>query len=335
MMIIKQKDKSLPLSSEITAESIYLNRRQLIAAATAGGLAGNLIVPAQAGLAYPMATERPDAPVLIRRKILARQTAMVNPIKDSLTPFDAVTHYNNFYEFGTAKEDPSRLAGSIKISPWKVSVSGLCDKPGQYLLEDILAPVTLEDRIYRFRCVEAWSMVVPWLGFPLAALIKRLQPKSNAKFIEFTTLKDSKQFPNQSSNDLDWPYIEGLRMDEAMHPLTILAVGLYGRSLPDQNGAPLRLIVPWKYGFKSIKSIVGIRFTDKAPVTTWLGMAPQEYGFFANVNPKVDHPRWSQARERRLPSTLFNPNWHETLMFNGYADQVAALYKGLDLRKFY
>lgn len=178
-------------------------------------------------------------------------------------------------------------------------------------------------------------MVVPWLGFPLASLIKRFQPKSNARFIQFTTLKDPKQLPNQNSNDLDWPYIEGLRMDEAMHPLTIMAVGLYGRSLPDQNGAPFRLIVPWKYGFKSIKSIVRITFTDRAPVTTWLGLAPQEYGFFANVNPQVDHPRWSQARERRLPNSLLNPNWKETLMFNGYANDVAALYRGMDLKKFY
>lgn len=334
-MIIKQQDKSAPLSSEITAETAYLNRRQFIQTAVAGSAALSLGQVSAAAAAYQPATERPDAPAFLRRKIMSRQVALSNPVKDALTPYDAVTHYNNFYEFGTDKGDPSRLAGSIKINPWQVTVDGLCDKPGHYYLEDILAPVTLEDRIYRFRCVEAWSMVVPWLGFPLASLIKRMQPKNNARFIEFTTLKDSKQFPNQNSGDLDWPYVEGLRMDEAMHPLTILAVGLYGRSLPDQDGAPLRLIVPWKYGFKSIKSIVGIRFTDKAPVTTWLGMAPQEYGFFANVNPQVDHPRWSQARERRLPSTLLNPNWHETLMFNGYADQVAGLYKAMDLRRFY
>lgn len=335
-MIIKKQNNSDPLSSEITSESAYLNRRQLIHTAAIGGIA-TLINPSAtfAASAYQPIAERADAPLFLRKKITERKIVTVNPVSDPLTPYEAATTYNNFYEFGTGKSDPAENAGTIKVHPWQVQVDGLCDKPGSYYLEDLLKPVTLEDRLYRFRCVEAWSMVVPWLGFPLASLIKRFQPKSNARFIQFTTLKDPKQLPNQNSNDLDWPYIEGLRMDEAMHPLTIMAVGLYGRSLPDQNGAPFRLIVPWKYGFKSIKSIVRITFTDRAPVTTWLGLEPQEYGFFANVNPQVDHPRWSQARERRLPNSLLNPNWKETLMFNGYANDVAALYRGMDLKKFY
>lgn len=334
-MIIKKQDKSEPAGSEITSESAYLNRRQLIQTAAIGSLATLIHSPALAASAYQPIAERSDAPLFLRKKITERKILLANPVNDSITPYDAATTYNNFYEFGTGKSDPSSNAGSIKVHPWRVQVDGLCEKPGSYYLEDLLKPVTLEDRIYRFRCVEAWSMVVPWLGFPLATLIKRLQPKSNARFIQFTTLKDPQQFPNQNSNDLDWPYIEGLRMDEAMHPLTLMAVGLYGRSLPDQNGAPFRLIVPWKYGFKSIKSIVRISFTERAPVTTWLGLAPQEYGFFANVNPQVDHPRWSQARERRLPNSLLNPNWKETLMFNGYANEVASLYKNMDLKKFY
>jgi sulfoxide reductase catalytic subunit YedY len=334
-MIIKKHNLYEPASSEITSESAYLNRRQLIQSAAIGSIATLINTPTFAASAYQPIAERSDAPLFMRKKITERKIITANPVSDSITPYNAATTYNNFYEFGTGKSDPSERAGSIKVSPWRVEVDGLCEKTGSYYLEDLLKPVTLEDRIYRFRCVEAWSMVVPWLGFPLASLIQRLQPKSNARFVQFTTLKDPKQFPNQNSNDLDWPYIEGLRLDEAMHPLTILAVGMYGRSLPDQNGAPLRLIVPWKYGFKSIKSIVRITFTERAPVTTWLGLAPQEYGFFANVNPQVDHPRWSQARERRLPNSLLNPNWKETLMFNGYANEVSSLYKSMDLKKFY
>ncbi len=334
-MIIKTQKPHEPRSSEITSETSYFNRRHFFKMAAVGAAASAYGLPAHAAAVFTPATERPDAPAYLKKKIATRTIATLNPTKEILTPYDAATTYNNFYEFGTGKSDPSTNAGTIKVNPWQLKVDGLCDKGGTFNLEDILSPYTLEDRIYRFRCVEAWSMVVPWLGFPLASLIKRFQPKSSARFIQFTTLLDPKQLPNQKSYDLDWPYIEGLRMDEAMHPLTLMTVGLYGRSLPDQNGAPLRLIVPWKYGFKSIKSIVRITFTDKAPITTWLGLAPNEYGFYANVNPQVDHPRWSQARERRLPNSLLNPNWKETLPFNGYSSEVAALYKGMDLKKFY
>jgi sulfoxide reductase catalytic subunit YedY len=335
-MLIQQKQKSEPASSEITSETAYLNRRQLMTFAAAGSVAS--LYPfgtAHAVGTYQPVKERSDAPLYLRKKITTRKVAVTNPTQNIITPYDAVTTYNNFYEFGTGKSDPSDNAGTIKVDPWRIQVDGLCNKPGSFNLEDILAPYTLEDRIYRFRCVEAWSMVVPWLGFPLAQLIKRSEPKNSARFVQFTTLLDPKQLPNQKSRDLNWPYVEALRMDEALHPLAFMAVGLYGRSLPDQNGAPFRLIVPWKYGFKSIKSIVRISFTDKAPVTTWLGLAPQEYGFYANVNPAVDHPRWSQARERQLPNSLFNPNWKKTLPFNGYASEVASLYKGMDLKRFY
>ncbi len=229
------------------------------------------------------------------------------------------------------KSDPARNAKKFRTKPWTVKVDGLANKPGDYQLEDLAAPHALEERVYRLRCVEAWSMVVPWVGFPLRDVIKRAEPQSGAKFVEFTTLLDATQMPGQRSPVLDWPYVEGLRLDEAMHPLTILAVGLYGKALPNQNGAPLRLVVPWKYGFKSIKSIVRIRFTAKQPVSSWQASAPQEYGFYSNVNPDVDHPRWSQARERRIGDFLKR----KTLMFNGYADQVAGLYAGMDLKKLY
>lgn len=340
-MLIRHHNPVAPTSSEITSESTWLNRRQLLKGI--GGVGAGLALPsglilpasAQAASIYQPIAERPDAPTWLKQKIAKRQIATANPTGEALTPYEAVSTYNNFYEFGTDKTDPAQNAGTIKVEPWSVVVDGLCDAGGKFHLEDLIKPDQLEDRVYRFRCVEAWSMVVPWLGIPLASIIKRAKPRNNARFIKFTTLLDPKQLPNQQSAALDWPYVEGLRMDEALHPLTLLAVGVYGRSLPDQNGAPLRLIVPWKYGFKSIKSIVRISFTDKAPITTWLGMAPQEYGFYANVNPSVDHPRWSQARERRLPMSLFQPNWKETLPFNGYASDVASLYKGMDLRKFY
>lgn len=322
--------------SDITPESTWLNRRQLMQGGAA--LGAGLILPAglaHAAAAYQPIAQRPDAPAYLKAKIAARKIASSNPTGEALTPYESATTYNNFYEFGTSKTDPAEHAGTLKLDPWRVKVDGLCDAGGNFTLEDILKPHTLEDRIYRFRCVEAWSMVVPWLGFPLADLIKRFKPSARARFIQFTTLEDPKQLPAQQYASLDWPYVEALRLDEALHPLTLMAVGLYGRALPDQNGAPLRLIVPWKYGFKSIKSIVRITFTDKAPITTWLGLAPNEYGFYANVNPAVDHPRWTQARERRLPISLFSPNWKDTLPFNGYANDVAALYKGLDLKKFY
>jgi len=342
-MLILKRDDSAPLSSEITPESHYLNRRNFIKSAgltSAGIVAGTsgLILPQSANalaLPYAPVADRADAPSFLKNKITSRKLATANPTGEPLTPYKDVTTYNNFYEFGTDKSDPSKNAGTIKVSPWSVKVDGLCDKPGTYSLEDILAPHTLEDRIYRFRCVEAWSMVVPWLGFPLADLIRRFQPKSNAKFIEFHTLLDPKQLPAQNGSALPWPYVEGLRMDEAINPLTLMAVGLYGRSLPDQDGAPLRLIVPWKYGFKSIKSIVRITFTDRPSLTTWQRLAPNEYGFFANVNPTVDHPRWTQATERRLPSSLFNQNRRKTLMFNGYGNEVAGMYKNMDLKRLF
>ena len=248
------------------------------------------------------------------------------------TSWDDITTYNNFYEFGTGKDDPYRNAQDFVTKPWTVKVSGECDKPGDYNFEDIIAPHALEDRVYRHRCVEAWSMVVPWVGFPLADLIKRFNPNAKAKYVRFKTLKDSKQMPGQRRPVLDWPYVEGLTMAEAMNPLTLMAVGVYGKSLPNQNGAPLRLVTPWKYGFKGIKSIVEIEFTKRQPRTSWEIANPREYGFYANVNPEVDHPRWSQARERPIGGGLFAGK-KETLMFNGYAEQVAQLYTGLDLRK--
>ncbi len=326
----------LILPSEITPESVYLNRRQLLRGGVALG-AGLVLPPAgaAAALPYQAVAERPDAPGWLQQKIRQRRLALNNPTGEPLTPYASVSGYNNFYEFGTGKADPAAEAHRLRPEPWTLTVDGLCDGGGRYALEDFLRPHALQDRIYRFRCVEAWSMVVPWLGVPLAELIRRFRPRAEARFVQFTTLHDPAQMPEQRSNSLDWPYVEALRLDEALHPLTLLAVGVYGRSLPAQNGAPLRLVVPWKYGFKSIKSIVRISFVARAPVTTWLGMAPQEYGFYANVNPAVDHPRWSQARERRLPNSLFDPNWKDTLPFNGYARDVAALYRGMDLKRFY
>ena len=246
--------------------------------------------------------------------------------------FEEITTYNNFYEFGTDKGDPARLGGKFRPKPWSVTIAGEAEVKGTFTLEDILKPHPLEERIYRLRCVEAWSMVIPWVGIPLGDLLKRFRPTSRAKYVAFKTVMRPEEMPGQRFPVLDWPYVEGLRMDEAMHPLTILAVGLYGETLPNQNGAPLRLVVPWKYGFKSIKSIVEIRFTERQPPTSWNLSAPHEYGFYANVNPAVDHPRWSQAKERKIGAGLFNPRV-PTLPFNGYAEQVAGLYRGMDLRK--
>lgn len=334
-MLIRQRSASDPLSSEVASETVYQQRRELLKAAGLFGTAAFLSAPtAAAPFPYVPAAERAPIPRFLRSAILARKSA-TNTTVEALTPYDVVSTYNNFYEFGLDKGDPAANAGTLRPEPWSVRIEGECRKPGMYTLEDILKPHTLEDRIYRFRCVEAWSMVVPWLGFSLADLIRRFEPTSKAKFVEFTTLHDPEQMPGQRTRNLRWPYVEGLRMDEALHPLALMAVGVYGRSLPPQNGAPLRLIVPWKYGFKSIKSIVRIRFVEKAPRTTWSAMAPDEYGFFANVNPAVDHPRWTQSRERRLPATLFNPNWRTTLPFNGYAREVASLYKGLDLTRYF
>jgi methionine sulfoxide reductase catalytic subunit len=309
-------------SSEITDKKVYLRRREFIQSAAA------LTVAAASGA---VGGSRAEAQAWPRVKI----TTPVQPSGwgkgEKLNPYEDITTFNNFYEFGTGKEDPAANAHTLKTKPWTIKVDGLVAKPADYQLEDLIKPHALEDRIYRMRCVERWSMVIPWVGFPLAALLKRIEPKSNAKFVEFTTLMDLQQMPGQRRNVLEWPYIEGLRLDEAMHPLTILAVGLYGEYLPNQNGAPIRLVVPWKYGFKGIKSIVRIRLTDRQPVNSWQVSAPNEYGFYSNVNPEVDHPRWSQARERRIGEFFMRP----TLMFNGYGDQVASLYSGMDLKRNY
>ncbi|HEU4630535.1 MAG TPA: protein-methionine-sulfoxide reductase catalytic subunit MsrP [Gemmatimonadaceae bacterium] len=307
-------------SSEITPEALYLDRRRFLGVATAAGVA------AVAGIVGP--------PLLRRGADPGRDVGGLGGDggrDDELTSYEDVTGYNNFYEFGTGKDDPKENAHTLRTRPWSVRVEGEVAKPATYALEDFLEPHRQEERVYRMRCVEGWSMVIPWLGFPLADLLKRVQPTSKARYVEFTTLLDPKQMPGQRRNVLPWPYVEALRLDEAMHPLTILATGLYGKPLPNQNGAPLRLVVPWKYGFKGGKSIVKIRLTERQPATTWNVAAPNEYGFYANVNPEVDNPRWSQATERRIGE------WRrrKTLMFNGYADQVASLYRGMDLRKHF
>jgi sulfoxide reductase catalytic subunit YedY len=311
-------------SSEITPKEVYLNRRKfMVSAGTAGAalIAGRFL----RNLVTPSVIAHAGAKLPFVKSNLSTQG-------EKLTPFDAITTYNNFYEFGTDKEDPSRNAGSLRTTPWTVSIEGLVKNRVKYDVDSIVRMhPSLEERIYRLRCVEAWSMVIPWIGIPLSSVIKAVEPAPNAKFVAFETLYDPKQMPEQRRSVLQWPYVEGLRMDEAMHPLTILAVGLYGESLPNQDGAPIRLVVPWKYGFKSIKSIVKIKFVEKQPPATWNIMAPQEYGFYSNVNPTVDHPRWSQAKERRI-GEFFK---RDTLMFNGYGDQVAGLYAGMDLRKYF
>ncbi len=289
----------------------------------------------------------PQAHYLSRRVFLAGTAALaaapafglagkVSPYSTDEAPnsFDEITNYNNFYEFGTGKTDPAQYAGNLKTAPWSVAIDGMVDRPGSYGVEDLAPDSALEERIYRLRCVEAWSMVIPWLGVPLAGVLNKAGVQPGAKYVAFRTLEDPEQMPGQRARIIDWPYREGLRLDEAMHPLTILATGLYGKVLPNQNGAPIRLVVPWKYGFKSIKSVVAITLTDMQPPTSWQALQPREYGFYANVNPQVDHPRWSQATERRVGAGLFGGR-QETLMFNGYADQVAGLYAGMDLRKFY
>jgi sulfoxide reductase catalytic subunit YedY len=309
-------------SSEITDKNVYLRRREFIQAATITAVAA-----AAGGLAPGSADAAPSWPRVKIPNIQKAQPAFTTTEKPN--SYEDISTYNNFYEFGTEKGDPSANAGPLKTKPWTVKVDGLVDKPADYQLEDLIKPYALEDRVYRHRCVEAWSLVIPWVGFPLASLLKTVEPKSTAKFVEFTTLFNPQQMPGQRSSVLRWPYVEGLRLDEAMHPLTLLAVGLYGEYLPNQNGAPIRLVVPWKYGFKGAKSIVRIRLTDRQPLNTWNLSAPNEYGFYSNVNPSVDHPRWSQARERRIGEFLKRP----TLMFNGYGDQVASLYTGMDLKK--
>lgn len=353
-MLIRINSGREILSSEITPESVYRSRRDFIVSsaqvALGAGIAGTgLLSPAalaQAGDSL-FARAPSDLHIVSRPAWLEEQVAARKALPESgpyttseaLTPFDDVTNYNNFYEFGTDKSDPSNSTQDkhFSIDPWTVEVTGEAGKTGKFTLEDILKPHALEDRVYRLRCVEAWSMVIPWVGFSLGDLLTRFEPTSNAKFVEFQTLVDPEQMPAQRSRfaTIDWPYQEGLRMDEAMHPLAMIGVGLYGNVLPAQNGAPLRLVVPWKYGFKSIKSIVRINFRSDMPNTTWNDLQANEYGFYANVNPDVSHPRWSQATERRLPTTLFSPQRIQTQPFNGYADEVASLYAGMDLRRNY
>jgi methionine sulfoxide reductase catalytic subunit len=304
--------------SDVTPKEHYLRRREFIRAAGLGllGSAAGLLSPAEAR-AQGKGARLPDV-----RKSDFGQGEM-------LTAYEAVTTYNNFYELGIDKDDPSRNAASLKTRPWTVSVEGHVAQPAKYAIDDLVKPHQLEERIYRLRCVEGWSMVIPWVGFPLRDLLTRMAPTEKAKFVEFTTIMAPNQLPGQQRPVLDWPYTEGLRLDEAMNPLTLLAVGMYGEVLPNQNGAPIRLVVPWKYGFKSIKSIVRIRLVERQPKTAWEKSQPSEYGFYSNVNPQVDHPRWSQARERRIGEFLKRP----TLMFNGYGDQVASMYTGMDLRR--
>jgi methionine sulfoxide reductase catalytic subunit len=323
MLIRKPAD--IP-SSEITPHGLYLDRRRFL------GRAATVAIAASAGPGlFPLGEALAGRQELSEQEVPRDFRDARSELDEPLTPWEDVTTYNNFYEFGTDKEDPARNAGDFRTVPWSIAVEGHVQNPAVYALEDFVRPHALEDRIYRLRCVEGWSMVIPWRGFPLADLIRRVEPTGDAKYVEFTTLLDPEQMPGQRRPILDWPYVEGLRLDEAMHPLTILATGLYGRDLPNQNGAPLRLVVPWKYGFKSIKSIVKIRFTETEPQNTWAVTTPHEYGFYANVNPNVHHPRWSQARERRIGEFRRRP----TLMFNGYADEVGHLYEGMDLRRYF
>jgi sulfoxide reductase catalytic subunit YedY len=325
-----------PPSSEITPEALYKDRREFLKSAalftaTATAFGGGLLALVGRGVRSRMPELAPLPPLEVTIPPAgpsAQAGPGIDPTKDPLTPFEDITTYNNFYELGLGKGDPARNASSLRPRPWKVAIEGEVKRPQVIDIDTLLRWFPVEERVYRMRCVEAWSMVIPWLGFPLRALIEKVEPTSRAKFVAFTTLLDHDQLPGQTRPVLDWPYIEGLRMDEAMHPLTILAAGLYGKTLPGQNGAPLRLVVPWKYGFKGIKSIVKIAFTERQPKTSWSVAAPEEYGFYANVNPEVDHPRWSQATERRIGELTRRP----TLPFNGYADAVASLYTGLDLR---
>ncbi len=313
-MLIKSKIYSTPKPSEITSESVYLNRRKFIK--QSGAVAVGLSLGTYANAILDPLDNLPDSPY---------------STDEELTSEVSVTTYNNFYELGYGKSDPHKNAKYLKTEPWSIVVGGECENPGTYSLEDFVKPHQLEDRIYRLRCVEAWSMVIPWIGFEVNRIIEQSKPTSNAKYVAFRSILDRENLPGQRRNVLDWPYKEGLRMDEAMHPLTIFAVGLYGKELPNQNGAPLRLVVPWKYGFKSIKSIVAMEFTEQQPPTAWGRSAPSEYGFYSNVNPEVNHPRWSQRRERRIGEF----GKRDTLKFNGYEEEVASLYSGMDLSKYF
>ena len=303
-------------SSEITPESAYLARREFIARAASLGAAF-----ASASLLGALACGTGEGH--------AESASAGRRDEDKPNSYEDITSYNNYYEFGTDKTDPKANAGSLRTRPWTVAIDGLVDKPTTLSVDDLVKPFALEDRVYRHRCVEAWSMVIPWQGIPLRNVIARAKPLGSAKYVAFTTLLDPRQMPGQQRSVLDWPYTDGLRLDEAMHPLTMLVTGLYGKPLPNQNGAPLRLVIPWKYGFKGVKAIVKMSFLDRQPATTWNVAAPNEYGFYANVNPEVDHPRWTQSRERRIGEF----RRRETLMFNGYGEQVASLYRGMDLRR--
>ena len=322
MHFLKDRGHNHATASEITPQGLYLSRRQWMLAMAANGIA--LPVLAQ--------TARPGKHAALPSARSAVPGALT---MDKLTPYADASTYNNFYEFGTDKSDPARAAGTLKPRPWTVAVEGEVKRPGNYDIEALMKLGAMEERIYRLRCVEGWSMVIPWIGYSLAELIKRVEPTGNAKFVQFVTLADKAQMPGLSSSVLNWPYLEGLRLDEAMHPLALLSFGMYGEVLPNQNGAPVRLVVPWKYGFKSGKSIVRIRFLDKQPKTSWEEAARDEYGFYSNVNPKVDHPRWSQATERRIGEDGLFAKKRPTLMFNGYEPQVGQLYAGMDLKRFF
>jgi sulfoxide reductase catalytic subunit YedY len=326
-MLIKRNPNGidLPFPSEITPQEVYEGRRQFIARVAATAVAGSSL--------WEMANRQAFAQNTPAQKLAAARNAAFST-DEKQTSFEDATHYNNFYEFGTDKSDPAQNAHTLRPRPWTVQIEGEVKKPMTIDIDRLTKLAPLEERIYRLRCVEGWSMVIPWVGYSLSNLIRQVEPTGNAKYVEFVTLADKKQMPGVGSRVLEWPYVEGLRMDEAMHPLTLLTVGMYGQVLPNQNGAPVRVVVPWKYGFKSAKSIVKIRFVRDQPRTAWNGIAPEEYGFYSNVNPNVDHPRWSQASERRIGENgLFRPK-RKTLMFNGY-DQVAPLYAGMDLKKFF
>ncbi len=331
MLIRNDRDGFLhPASSGITPQPVYQRRRELIRL-MATGVAG----AAMASLALRDARAQAARPGKLAALAGTRSAVAGAVVIDKLTDYKDATTYNNFYEFGTDKADPARNAHTLKTAPWTVEVEGLVKKPARYTLEDLLKLSPQEERIYRLRCVEGWSMVIPWVGYSMAELIRKVEPLGSAKYVEFVTQADPKTMPFVGSRVLEWPYVEGLRLDEAMHPLTLLAFGMYGEVLPNQNGAPVRLVVPWKYGFKSGKSLVKIRFTEKEPRTAWNKAAAQEYGFYSNVNPNVDHPRWSQATERRIGEDGLFAKKRKTLMFNGYEAQVGQLYAGMDLKKFY
>jgi len=328
-----------PIASEITPLSVYQQRRDWLKFMAAGA-AGSTLAAWASREAFAQTASTGAAPAAARPGKLSALPGQVSKVSgaatmEKITAYKDASTYNNYYEFGTEKSYPALQSDGLITKPWSVAIEGLVKKPGRMDLEDLLKWSAMEERIYRLRCVEGWSMVIPWVGYSLSEIIKRAEPLASAKYVEFTTLADPKTMPGVRSSVLDWPYVEGLRMDEAMHPLTLMAFGMYGEVLPNQNGAPVRLVVPWKYGFKSAKSIVKIRFLDKEPVNSWGRSAPQEYGFYSNVNPMVDHPRWSQATERRIGEDGLLSKKRKTLMFNGYEAQVASLYAGMDLKKFF